>query len=225
MDSDGRGRLFTTVFWLALVLSALVLALTLISQLADRPHHLTTADRLGLAGLIIGVASLSVAAVGFWLALRQIALTRTAAQSASEAARRAVTAMERSQLLIVIQDLRRLEHELDRAVRLTGPDASDIVLRLLREWRDGGLEILAALSSDQMRTLVAISDGKGQGTLELLRDSVSAAADVKGSIVSGGFDLITDTSDLRELIARVSDDLGLIVNNLRTPVEGESSNG
>jgi hypothetical protein len=214
-----RRSLFTWVLWGSLAVATVVVGLAIASEVLDRPGSLTLGDRLGIMGVAVGAAALAIAGVGFYLTLKQVALTvaesaraATASQAAAAAVENALSVVERNQLLLAIQDIRRLEDQLDGALTSPEPQPAD-VLRVVGEWR--------RLATDVYASLEASADVPPE-LISQLRESLTLAADAKGAIVGGGTDLGRATEPLRDLVPRISDGLGLLTAKLKTEIGGRA---
>lgn len=163
---------------------------------------LVLADDLAIAALVVTVG-------GFGATLWQLWRTKTAANAARDAANSAVSTVGKHQVLVTVQNLRRIEDELDVAVRVE-TRSTETVLRLLRDWREFGSDIYSTVAADPDESEVA----------GLLKESFDLASAAKGELVSGSADVLKTTEALREQISRVCNGLGLYTNKLKTDVGG-----
>ncbi|MEU1604127.1 hypothetical protein [Micromonospora matsumotoense] len=155
---------------------------------------------LGLIGHIADISAVPIALAGFSVTFYQIKKTRKAAEAAEGAARNSQAAIGRSNLLVLIPQLQRVEEELDRAVR----DASKpVVISSLQAWR---------WQAGQVRGLLQVGKLAKRDLLVDIQDSVSAASQAQSELTGSGgeLSLAVATKDARDAIAKVTNELGAV---------------
>ncbi|WP_326561968.1 hypothetical protein [Micromonospora sp. NBC_01796] len=156
---------------------------------------------LDVAGHIADLSALPIAAVGFGLTLWQLRKTRKAAEAARDAAHTAQAAISRSNVLVLIPQLQRIEEELERAVL---SKSKTLVRSHLQSWR---------WQAGQMKGLLKAGS---LGTDELLidiQDSISGASEAASQLLStGDLDLADVTKVARSSMARATNELSSIAS-------------
>lgn len=155
---------------------------------------------LDLMGHVADVSAVPVALAGFGITYYQIRKTREAAEAAEGAARNSQAAIGRSNLLVLIPQLQRVEEDLDRAVR----DGSEqVVISSLQAWR---------WQAGQVRGLLEVGRLASRELLVDIQDSVSAASQAQIELAGSGgeLSLAIATKDARDAIAKVTNELGAV---------------
>ncbi|GHJ10925.1 hypothetical protein TPA0907_52920 [Micromonospora humidisoli] len=155
---------------------------------------------LDLIGHVADISAVPIAIIGFGVTYNQVKKTRKAAEAAESAARNSQTAIGRSSLLGLIPQLQRVEEELDRAIR---SGSEPVVASSLQSWR---------WQAGQVRGLLQVGKLASRELLVDIQDSVSAAsqAQIELSGSGGDLNLATATKDVRDAIAKVTNELGAI---------------
>jgi hypothetical protein len=144
-------------------------------------------------------SAIPFALAGFGFTIWQIVKTRTAAESALDAARSAQHSIVRNSLLMLIPQLQRVEEELERAVRTQSEDS---VVTWLSSWR---------WQAGQVRGFLAEASPHNKQVLSALQSSIAMAAQVKSAIIDGPLeDLPIITKAARDAIADVTNELGAL---------------
>ncbi|MGX4657546.1 hypothetical protein ACWCHM_28070 [Micromonospora sp. SCSIO 07396] len=155
---------------------------------------------LDLIGHVADISAVPVAIIGFGVTYNQVKKTRKAAEAAESAARNSQKAIGRSSLLGLIPQLQRVEEELDRAIR---SGSEPVVASSLQSWR---------WQAGQVRGLLQVGKLARRELLVDIQDSVSAAsqAQIELSGSGGDLNLAAATKDVRDAIAKVTNELGAI---------------
>lgn len=186
------------MYWCA-ALAAYVLLVRLYFD--DRVHvrdkPLTWLDWTGLASIVLTVAGVGAAVV-------QASRARSAASAASEAVDRTLDALARADLLVELQALRQVEHDIDRRVGATDWEGTG---GLLRTWRDTGARVCTALAqADSTDALIELIEGSRL---------TASLTTVKLTSAQGGGDLIALTKKFRTEVALVGNHLSTRLSELR----------
>lgn len=152
---------------------------------------------------------LPVAVVGVGITWLQVLQTRTAAEEASAAVDRALTALGKSELLVDFQTMRQLEYDFDGA-KTASPE---VVQGLIKQVREVGSRIAATLrQKDPNDALI--------GEIEAVRQTASDAR----VVIMGGrknLNLWSVTRKLREELVPLCDKISTRMHNLRLEVGSE----
>ena len=171
----------------------------------------TTVDGRRLSWLDwITVVGLPLAALGVGITLVQVLKATSAADSARQAVDRALGALGRSELIIDLETIRRLEAELLGAA---GADRTAIQ-RLVREVRETSARVESVLKAKHQGDPMI-------GEIEAVR---TAATEARRVIMGGRSNLNAwnQTSKLREEMAQLCDSIAVRVNDLRLDVRGDA---
>ncbi|MFC0527228.1 hypothetical protein [Phytohabitans kaempferiae] len=155
-------------------------------------------DFFDVAGRIADVTAVPGLVTGFVITYRQLRKTRTAADAARDAAHNAQASIGRSNLLVLIPQLQRVEEELDRAVR---QGVEEVVVSALQGWR---------WQAGQVRGLLEAGRLGNQSLLTDIQHSVTAAAVAQHNLHGPSKNLVSTTHKVRQAIAKVTNELGAV---------------
>ncbi|WP_435233013.1 hypothetical protein [Micromonospora aurantiaca (nom. illeg.)] len=154
---------------------------------------------LDLMGHVADVSALPIAVAGFGITLWQIKRTRKVAEAARDSAVAAQSAIQRSNLLVLIPQLLEIEAKLERAAK---DGMEEVITSNLRAWR---------WQAGQVKGLLEKAGGAAPTLLTALQDSIAAAAQLQTELVGvTAVDWPAATLDVRGAIAGVTNELGAL---------------
>jgi hypothetical protein len=143
--------------------------------------------------------------IGLVIAIWQIHRTGKIAAATKKAVEEASQRISLYNILLVVPELSRIEHDLERAVQA---DDDEQVRRLLREWREVASDFRGLLARE------GGSDNKLDGLVQL---SLTQVVTAKSQIVSGkGAGMLSSTRRAREAIEAVCLEARLMAARIRS---------